>query len=108
MSHQDFPKFALIFHPEFDALDIHARCIEDNVTIFLESCMLHLTRKRLWCVDCCIGLAKKCEKGCADPDAEASAPYSCHERCCAPEALDCAEHCAVKGTPFEQKTSPAG
>jgi hypothetical protein len=69
--------------------------------------MLHLTKKRLWCVDSCIGLAKKCEKGCGDPDA-ASDPYICQEQCCAPEALDCAEHCAVKATPFEQEISPAG
>lgn len=91
----------VIPHPEFDAIAIHADCVEDNVSIFLENCMLHLTKKRLWCVDSCMKLARQCAKQCDDDH------YMCQETCWRDDALSCAEHCTVKGTLFEKESSAA-
>ncbi len=88
--------------PEFDAIEIHADCVEDSISITLTNCMVHLTKKRLWCVDSCLKKAKTCAKQCKKAADWAEDPFTCRETCWTGEAFACAEHCAVKKTPLEK------
>lgn len=92
--------------PEYDAIDIHARCVEKNLDIILTTCRVHLTKKRLWCVDSCMQKAKKCSKQCKNAADWSEDPYTCREACWTEEAFPCSEHCAVKKTPLA-KEEPA-
>jgi len=86
--------------PEFDAIEIHADCVTTNLAITIETCMVHLTKKRIWCADSCVQKARKCAKQCKNAGDWAEDPYMCRESCWTEEAFSCAEHCAVKNTPL--------
>ncbi|MBW2260940.1 MAG: hypothetical protein JRG91_03125 [Deltaproteobacteria bacterium] len=89
--------------PEFDAIEIHADCVQKNISITLSNCMVHLTKKRLWCVDSCLKKAKTCSKQCKKAADWAEDPFTCREMCWTDEAFPCAEHCAVKKTPLQKE-----
>jgi hypothetical protein len=93
--------------PEFDAIEVHAQCVASNVDILISNCRVHLTKKRLWCVDSCQQLAKKCAKKCKKAADWSEDPFSCRETCWADEALSCAESCALKNTPLAKSEEPA-
>ncbi len=93
--------------PEFDSIEVHAGCVADNVSIFIENCMLKLTKKRLWCVDSCLQKAGKCTKQCTKAEDWAEDPFTCQEACWTDDAFPCAENCALKDTPFAAEISQA-
>jgi hypothetical protein len=57
-------------------------------------------------VDSCLKKADKCTKACRHSD-EQTDDEACKENCWLDEAFPCAEHCAVRKTPFEEGTSAA-
>jgi hypothetical protein len=65
--------------------------------------MVHLTKKRLWCVDSCLKKAGTCSKHCKKAADWAEDPFTCREMCWTDEAFACAENCAVKKTPLQKE-----
>jgi len=96
------PELDIVPFPEFDPIEVHGQCIEQQIEITLENCMLHLPKKKLWCVDSCLKKAHTCAKKCTGAMDWGEDPYMCKESCWADDAFSCAEHCAIRDTPFEK------
>ena len=74
--------------------------------IIINNCRVHLTKKRLWCVDSCQQKAKNCSKKCKKAADWNEDPFTCREMCWTEDAFPCAEHCATKKTPLAGEVEP--